>query len=50
MKLAGISKIFDIKVSVSLGDALNLGLMHCSNEFITRMDTDGIASLERFEK
>ncbi|MDH2997975.1 amylovoran biosynthesis protein AmsE [Pasteurellaceae bacterium LFhippo2] len=33
-----------------LGKALNEGLLHCSNEWVMRMDTDDICVPERFEK
>lgn len=33
-----------------LGNALNIGLKHCSNELVARMDTDDISVPERFEK
>ncbi|SJZ68806.1 glycosyltransferase [Porphyromonas crevioricanis] len=33
-----------------LGNALNIGLRHCSHELIVRMDTDDIAHRNRFEQ
>lgn len=33
-----------------LGKALNIGLTHCKNEWVCRMDTDDICVPERFEK
>ncbi|WP_025236695.1 glycosyltransferase family 2 protein [Mannheimia sp. USDA-ARS-USMARC-1261] len=36
--------------NVGLGQALNEGLKHCSNEWVFRMDTDDICLSERFEK
>ncbi|WP_373819022.1 glycosyltransferase [Glaesserella sp.] len=33
-----------------LGKALNIGLTHCSHEWVFRMDTDDICVPERFEK
>lgn len=39
-----------IKENVGLGKALNIGLRHCSNEWVFRMDTDDICVPERFEK
>lgn len=33
-----------------LGNALNIGLTHCQNEWVFRMDTDDICVPERFEK
>ena len=32
-----------------LGNALNVGLKHCSNDLVARMDTDDIAKSNRFE-
>lgn len=45
--------LFNIVVSeknLGLGKALNLGLEHCKNELVARMDTDDIAKPERCEK
>ena len=36
--------------NIGLGRALNLGLAHCRNELVARMDTDDIAKPERCEK
>ena len=36
--------------NIGLGLALNVGLKHCSNEIIARMDTDDICLPSRFEK
>lgn len=38
------------EVNLGLGKALNLGLAHCRNELVARMDTDDIAKPERCEK
>lgn len=38
------------KVNLGLGKALNLGLKHCKNEFVARMDTDDISKNNRCEK
>lgn len=35
--------------NVGLGKALNIGLKHCTNELVARMDTDDIATPERFK-
>ena len=46
-------KIFNIVVSeknIGLGLALNLGLKHCRNELVARMDTDDISLPDRCEK
>lgn len=37
-------------VNIGLGKALNLGLSHCKNELVARMDTDDIAKPDRCEK
>ncbi|ENP8446626.1 glycosyltransferase [Vibrio sp. Vb0877] len=49
-KLGDVLKCISLKENVGLGDALNIGLQHCSNEIVARMDTDDIAISERFEK
>lgn len=49
-KLGLIFKTIPLKENVGLGDALNIGLHHCTNELVARMDTDDIASKNRFEK
>ena len=36
--------------NIGLGKALNLGLEHCRNELVGRMDTDDIAKPHRFER
>lgn len=46
-------ELFNIVISeknLGLGKALNLGLEHCKNELVARMDTDDIAKPERCEK
>lgn len=42
--------IVDGKYNRGLGLALNLGLAHCRNELVARMDTDDISKPERCEK
>ncbi|WP_257110072.1 glycosyltransferase [Aliarcobacter trophiarum] len=49
-KLVGILKIIPLKENLGLGDALNIGMEHCSYELIARMDTDDISLPNRFEK
>ncbi len=49
-KLGSILKIVQLEQNVGLGNALNKGLEHCSNEWVFRMDTDDICTPERFEK
>lgn len=43
-------KVVSLPVNGGLGNALNEGLKHCSNELVARMDTDDIAKPDRFEK
>lgn len=43
-------KIIELKENVGLGRALNIGMEHCSNELVARMDTDDIACPDRFEQ
>ncbi len=50
IKLGNKLKTIALKKNVGLGDALNIGLEHCNNELIARMDTDDIALPDRFEK
>lgn len=49
-KIGQILKIVSLEQNVGLGQALNQGLKHCSNEWIFRMDTDDICLSDRFEK
>ena len=49
-KLREVLKTVPLEKNVGLGDALNIGLQHCSNELVARMDTDDIARNDRFEK
>jgi glycosyltransferase involved in cell wall biosynthesis len=43
-------KVVALEKNMGLGKALNIGLKHCSNEYVARMDTDDIAFSCRFEK
>lgn len=43
-------KVIEIEENVGLGKALNIGLKHCSNEIVARMDSDDICVKDRFEK
>ncbi|QQU41257.1 glycosyltransferase [Morganella morganii] len=45
-----IIKSVSLATNQGLGNALNEGLKHCSNEWIFRMDTDDICLPDRFEK
>lgn len=49
-KLGSLLKTILLKQNVGLGDALNIGLQHCSYELVARMDTDDIAAPDRFKK
>ena len=48
--LNNILKIIILQNNLGLGLALNEGLKHCSFEWVFRMDTDDIATNDRFEK
>ena len=43
-------RVIPLSQNVGLGKALNIGLEHCSNEWVFRMDTDDISKQNRFEK
>lgn len=43
-------KIIKLEHNVGLGNALNIGIMHCSYRIVARMDTDDICMPTRFEK
>ena len=43
-------KIVRLEKNGGLGNALNIGLAHCSFDLVARMDTDDIAKPDRFEK
>ncbi len=45
-----IIKVIALKENVGLGEALKIGLKHCSNEIVARMDSDDISLPSRFEK
>lgn len=42
-------KVVALESNVGLGAALNIGLTHCSNELVARMDSDDISLSNRFE-
>lgn len=42
--------VYELEENSGLGVALNLGLKHCSNEMIVRMDSDDISVPNRVEK
>ena len=48
-KYKEILKTIPLEKNVGLGNALNIGLEHCSYELVARMDTDDIAFSKRFE-
>ena len=43
-------EVISLDRNVGLGEALNIGLEHCSYMWVARMDTDDIALPSRFEK
>lgn len=49
-KYPELFNIVESKENIGLGRALNLGLTHCRNELVARMDTDDISKPERCEK
>lgn len=49
-KIGNVFRCIPLETNVGLGDALNIGLQHCSYDLIARMDTDDIADPKRFEK
>lgn len=42
--------VFALEKNLGLGEALHFGLLHCSYEYVARMDSDDICVRERFEK
>jgi glycosyltransferase involved in cell wall biosynthesis len=50
LKHPTIFKIVSSEKNIGLGRALNLGLEHCKNELVARMDTDDISKPYRCEK
>lgn len=49
-KYEGLFNLVKSEKNIGLGLALNLGLSHCRNELVARMDTDDIAKPDRCEK
>lgn len=49
-KYPDLFSIVESEKNLGLGLALNLGLRHCKNELVARMDTDDIAKPDRCEK
>lgn len=49
-QLGDTLKIVSLNENRGLGDALNIGLQHCTYELVARMDTDDISTAKRFEK
>jgi glycosyltransferase involved in cell wall biosynthesis len=45
-----VLKIVPLSRNVGLSTALNIGLSHCSFDYVARMDTDDICMYNRFEK
>ena len=43
-------RVIRLDKNAGLGNALNVGLRHCSNEYIARMDSDDISRPDRCEK
>jgi cellulose synthase/poly-beta-1,6-N-acetylglucosamine synthase-like glycosyltransferase len=49
-KIGELFKTIPLDKNVGLGNALNIGMNHCSYELIARMDTDDISAHNRFER
>jgi glycosyltransferase involved in cell wall biosynthesis len=49
-KIGTIFKVIPLQINTGLGNALNIGMKHCSYDLIARMDTDDISLPNRFEK
>lgn len=49
-KLLEILQIVPLDKNIGLGNALNIGLKKCENDWVFRMDTDDICKPDRFEK
>lgn len=49
-KIGDILKVVALTKNVGLGKALNEGLKQCSYDWVFRMDTDDICTVDRFEK
>lgn len=49
-KLGSTLKVIKLENNEGLTKALNIGIGHCTGDFIARMDTDDISSSDRFEK
>lgn len=50
VKLGKVLRTIPLEKNIGLGDALNIGFQHCTNELVARMDTDDVARPDRFEK
>ena len=49
-KYQGVITYIPLEENGGLGNALYIGLEHCKNDLVARMDTDDIAEYERFSK
>lgn len=49
-KYPSLIKVVPLEKNMGLGLALREGILHCKNEVIARMDTDDVATSDRFEK
>ena len=50
LKYGSILHVVRLEKNSGLGNALNIGLEHCKNELIARMDSDDVCLPDRFEK
>ena len=49
-KFGSVLNVVRLEKNSGLGTALNIGLQHCKNEIVARMDSDDISFLDRCEK
>lgn len=49
-KLGDVLKVVPLETNQGLGKALNIGLQYCTHDIVARMDTDDIATPDRFSK
>lgn len=50
LRLPGILTVVELPQNVGLATALNEGLKYCKHDLVARMDTDDIATPDRFQK
>lgn len=45
-----VLNVVQLKKNVGLGNALNIGIQHCKNDLVARMDSDDISRLDRCKR